>query len=62
MQTGSVQRHGRGWRGYYREDGKSRATKTFARKGEARAALNRELERIGLGDAYIAPITVQELC
>ena len=62
MQAGSVVRHGRGWRGYYREAGKSRATKTFARKGEARAALNHELERIGLGDAYIAPITVQGLC
>jgi hypothetical protein len=61
MQTGSVKRHGRGWRGYWRENGKSRATKTFARKGEARAALNRELDRLALGDAYMAPITFAEL-
>jgi integrase len=61
MQTGSVIRHGRGWRGYWREDGRSRATKVYARKGEARAALNGELERLALGAAYMAPITLQEL-
>ena len=61
MQTGSVLRSGRGWRGYWREDGRSRATATYARKGEARAALNRELDRIAQGDAYIAPITLREL-
>lgn len=36
MQTGTVTRHGRGWRGYWREDGKRRATKTYEREGEAR--------------------------
>src|SRR4051794_33215024 len=61
MQTGSVLRCGRGWRGYWRENGKRRGTATFARKGEARAALNRELDRIALGDAYMAPITLREL-
>jgi integrase len=61
MQTGSVLRSGRGWRGYWREGGQRHATSTYARKGEARAALNRELERIALGDAFLAPITVREL-
>jgi integrase len=61
MQTGNVGRSGRGWRGYWREDGRSRATATYARKGEARAALNRELDRIAQGDAYMAPITLREL-
>ena len=62
MQTGSVVRHGRRWRGYWREAGKRRATETFAKKGEARAALNRELDRLALGAAYRAPITFDELC
>src|SRR5436189_3099497 len=62
VQTGSVRRTGRGWRGYWREDGRRRATATYAKKGEARAALNRELDRVALGDAYMAPITVHELC
>jgi integrase len=61
MQVGSVLRCGRGWRGYWREGGKRKATETCATKGEARAALNRELDRIRLGDAYEAPITVAEL-
>ncbi len=34
---------------------------TYSRKGEARQALNRELDRIRLGDQYIAPITLGEL-
>ncbi len=61
MQTGSVLRHGRGWRGYYRERGKRRATETYTKKGEAREALNHELDRIRLGTAYRAPITLREL-
>lgn len=61
MQTGTVTRHGRGWRGYWREGGKRRATATYARKGEARAALNQEFDRIRLGTAYRAPITLEEL-
>lgn len=61
MQTGSVARSGRGWRGYYREGGRGRWTATYAKKGEARQALNRELDRIRLGDAYMAPITLREL-
>lgn len=61
MQTGSVTRHGRGWRGHWRENGQRRSTATYARKGEARAALNRELERVALGARYRAPITLKEL-
>ena len=61
MQTGSVTRHGRGWRGHWREDGRRHSTSTYARKGEARSALNRELDRLALGDRYRAPITLQEL-
>jgi len=61
MQAGSVVRHGRGWRGYWRESGRRRATATFAKKGDARSALNRELDRMALGDAYREPITLQEL-
>jgi len=61
MQTGSVLRSGRGWRGYWREDGRRRATATYARKGEARAALNAEFDRLRMGAAYRAPITLQGL-
>ena len=61
MQTGSVLRNGRGWRGYYREDGRGRWTKTYQRKGDARAALQAELERLRLGGDYIPPITLAEL-
>src|SRR2546423_3382210 len=61
MQTGSVTRNGRGWRGHWRENGERRSTATYARKGEARGALNRELDRLALGDRYRAPITLQEL-
>jgi integrase len=61
MQTGSVLRSGRGWRGYYREGGKRRGTETFTRKGEARDALNRELDRVRVGDGYMPPITLAEL-
>jgi integrase len=61
MQVGTVQRHGRGWRGSWREGGKRRVTSTYARKGEARAALNAELDRIAQGAAYRAPITFGEV-
>src|SRR3954453_16102930 len=61
MQTGTVGRNGRGWRGRWREAGKLRTTETKRPKGEARAALNRELDRIALGDRYRAPITLAEL-
>jgi hypothetical protein len=40
MQTGSVIRHGRGWRGHWREgkgkDSKRPSAETNARKGEVR--------------------------
>lgn len=61
MQTGNVGRAGRGWRGYWREEGRSRATRIVRTKGEARRLLNAELERLELGDAYVAPITLREL-
>jgi integrase len=61
MQTGTVTRHGRGWRGYWREEGKRRATATYERKGEAREALNHEFDRIKLGTACKVPITLREL-
>jgi integrase len=61
MQTGSVLRCGRGWRGYWREDGKRRATAVFARKGDARRELNTQLHRVALGAAYREPITLQQL-
>ena len=61
MQTGTVTRHGRGWRGYWREDGKRHSTKTVTKKGEARRLLNAELGRLEQGDQYRPPITVREL-
>jgi hypothetical protein len=61
IQTGTVTRHGRGWRGLWREDGKRCVTARYKTKGEAREALNRELDRIRLGTAYRAPITLREL-
>jgi integrase len=61
MQQGSVLRHGRGWRGYWRENGKRCATATYSRKGLARAALDAELARIAQGDAYRPPIKLREL-
>jgi integrase len=65
VQTGSVTRHGRGWRGHWREqvDGtwRRRSTETFTKKGQARAELNAQLDRIALGDAYREPITLQQL-
>jgi hypothetical protein len=57
MQTGSVTRHGRGWR----EDGRRRSTATHPRKGDARAALNAEPDRLALGDRYRPPLTFDEL-
>jgi integrase len=61
VQTGSVTRHGRGWRGHWREDGKRHSTATYEKKGQARGALNTELDRVALGDRYMAPITLREL-
>jgi integrase len=61
MQTGSVGRNGRGWRGRWREDGKLCTTATYAKKGEARQALNDELDRLALGDRYRPPITLSQL-
>ena len=61
MQTGSVGRHGDGWRGRWREGGKHRSTDIVRTKGEARRLLNAELLRLEMGDRYRAPITLAEL-
>jgi integrase len=61
VQTGSVGRHGGGWRGRWRENGRQRTTRTVRTKGEARALLNAELRRLERGDFHRAPITLDEL-
>jgi integrase len=62
MQRGWVERHGNGWRGRWREDGKLRSTRHTRLKGEATQLLEQELDRIRLGGAWISPITFDELC
>jgi integrase len=62
MQRGWVEKHGNGWRGRWREDGKLRSTRHTRLKGEATALLEVELDRIRLGEAWISPITFDELC
>lgn len=61
MQRPSASRHGRGWRGYFRESGKRRATGVYRLKSEALAAAQSELDRIAQGDRYRAPLTFREL-
>lgn len=61
MQTPSASKHGRGWRGYWREGGKIRATGVYRLKSEAQAAAKVEIDRIVAGAAYRAPITLAEL-
>jgi integrase len=61
MQRPSASRHGRGWRGYWRETGKRRATGVYRLKSDAIAAAQVELDRIALGDRYRAPITFNAL-
>jgi hypothetical protein len=61
MQTPSASRHGKGWRGYWREAGKMRTTAVYPKKSDAQAAVQVELDRLRLGAAYRAPITLQEL-
>ncbi len=61
MQTGSVTRHGRGWRGRWYEGGRYRATSTVRTKGEARRMLHQELDRLEQGDRYVPRITLREL-
>lgn len=61
MQTGSVRRHGNGWRGRWREDGQQRTTRTVRTKGEAGRLLRAELNRVEQGDTYRSPITLREL-
>ncbi len=61
MQTGWVERHGRGWRGGWREHGTKRYTTHVAKKGDARALLNDELRRIEQGSRYHPDLTLAEL-
>jgi len=61
MQRGTVGRHGDGWRGRWREDGRLRATRTVRTKGEASRLLDAELRRIELGERWMPPITLEEL-
>jgi integrase len=56
MQLGTIQRHGRGWRGSWREDGRRRTTPTCRTQGEAKRLLKAQLDRLELGDSYVAPI------
>lgn len=61
MQTGSVTRHGRGWRGRWHEGGRYRSTPTVRTKGQARQLLRVELDRLEQGDRYVPRITLREL-
>jgi integrase len=61
MQAGSVKRHGSGWRGRWREDGRLRSTRIVATKGEARELLQAELDRIRLGERWREPVTLAQL-
>ena len=62
MQLGTIQRHGRGWRGSWREDGRRRTTPTCRTQSEAKRLLKAQLDRLEQGDTYVAPITLQQLC
>jgi integrase len=61
MQRGTITKHGRGWRGSWREDGRRRTTPVCRTSGEAKRLLKVELDRLELGAGYRAPITVREL-
>jgi len=54
MQRGTVGRHGDGWRGRWREDGRLRSTRTVRTKGEASRLLDAELRRLELGERWNA--------
>ena len=62
MQQGSFVKLAPGrWRGFWREkDGRRRATPTVPTKAEPQRLVGIELERIRLGAAYRAPITLRE--
>lgn len=61
MQRGTIQAHGRGYRGTWREDGRRRVTPICRTQGEAKRLLKAELDRLEAGAAYRAPITLREL-
>ncbi|MDX6591608.1 MAG: integrase [Gaiellales bacterium] len=61
MQRGTITKHGRGYRGSWREDGKRRTTPVCRTQGEAKRLLKVELDRLELGASYRAPITFSDL-
>lgn len=61
MQTGWVERHGRGWRGGWRENGTKHYTRHVAKKGDARELLNDQLRRLEQGSRYDPHLTLTEL-
>jgi integrase len=61
VQTGWVERHGRGWRGGWREHGTKHYTAHVPRKGDARALLNEQLRRLEQGGRYQPDLTFTEL-
>jgi integrase len=62
MQTPKAYKHGRGWRGRWREGGKYHWTAVVRTRGEALTLVKKELDRIEQGDAYVAVVTFGELC
>ncbi len=52
MQRGTVVRHGRGWRGRWREHGRIRSTATYGTKDAAKAALVDALARMERGERF----------
>src|SRR3954468_931176 len=61
MQAGWVERHGRGWRGGWRENGQKQYTASVPKKGDARALLNDQLRRLEQGPRYRPQLTLAEL-
>lgn len=61
MQRGTIQAHGRGYRGTWREDGRRRQTKTCRTQGEAKRLLKAELDRLEQGADYVAPVAPLQL-
>ena len=61
MQVGWVERHGRGWRGGWRENGKKHYTPSVSKKGYARALLDDQRRRIEQGTRYCPTSLFAEL-
>src|SRR5690242_2445989 len=61
MQRGSVEKHGRGWRGRWREGGRVRHTRTVERKGDAQRLLAREIRRMESGGLWVEPVKLADM-